>query len=132
VKNLLLDTDFLIALLRKDTEAQGLLETLIDQGNILCITHVNLWELYQGAFKSKNVEENLRDVDDLLQKFEFLEFSSRIDKFFAETFVNLDKQGLRIGVVDTLIASIAVENGMPVVTRNVDHFSKTNASILPW
>jgi len=129
---MILDTDFLIPLLRKDPTVVALLQALAEEGQSIFITHVNLWELYQGAFKSKKVEENLREVEDLIQNYEILSFSQASDKRFGELIGKLEKEGTPIGVLDTLIASIALEHNTYVVTRNVEHFAKTGVQIKTW
>ena len=42
----------------------------------------------------------------------------------AETAADLQRRGLEIGVADLWIAAAALEHGVPVVTRNSDHFNR--------
>ncbi len=129
---MILDTDFLIPLLNHDQRAIQFLEELVKTNNPIFITHINLWELYQGAFKSKKVAENLADIERIIDDFEVLPFTPAIDRRFAELFTQLERQGKQIGVMDTLIASFALEHNDAIVTRNIEHFTQTNVRIHSW
>ncbi len=129
---MILDTDFLIPLLNHDQGAIQFLEELVKTNNPIFITHINLWELYQGAFKSKKVAENLADIERVIDDFEVLPFTPAIDRRFAELFTQLERQGKQIGVMDTLIASFALEHNDAIVTKNIEHFAQTKVRIHGW
>ena len=57
-----LETDFLIALIRKDEKAIAKLRKLVENGEGLTTTPINAAELFKGAYKSKNVDKNLKIV----------------------------------------------------------------------
>ncbi|WP_121740964.1 type II toxin-antitoxin system VapC family toxin [Natronorubrum halophilum] len=44
----------------------------------------------------------------------------------------LRKQGAQIGAIDVMIAATAVEANKSVVTRNIDEFQRTRASVTPY
>ncbi|WP_137288522.1 type II toxin-antitoxin system VapC family toxin [Natronorubrum halophilum] len=44
----------------------------------------------------------------------------------------LRKQGTQIGAIDVMIAATAVEANKSVVTRNIDEFQRTRASVTPY
>lgn len=95
-------------------------------------THVTVWELYKGAYTSSKKEENLIKIKKFLHYIPILPFTDEIDINFVELLVKLEKDGYRIGAMDTLIASIALEHDLPILTRNVKHFEKTGAKIETW
>ncbi len=129
---MILDTDFFIPLLNHDQGAILFLEELVKTDNPIFITHINLWELFQGAFKSKKVAENLADIEKVIDDFEVLPFTPAIDRRFAELFTQLERQGKQIGVMDTLIASFALEHNDAIVTRNIERFTQTKVRIHSW
>jgi predicted nucleic acid-binding protein len=129
---MLLDTDFLIDLLRKNPQALERLEEFIKKPTDLYITHVTLWELYQGVYKSLKPEENLKKTEELVEFFEILPFTQSVDRRFGALVNELSKHGTPIGVMDTLIASIALENTFEIVTKNRKHFEKTGVQITEW
>ena len=129
---MILDTDFLIAIIRKDESAINFIENNINNQSELCITHVNLWELYHGVFKSDKIQENLQEVNELIEHFKIIKFTNETDIRFGKLINELRKNGKQIGVMDSLIASIALENNQKIITRNVKHFSLTGAIIESW
>ncbi len=126
------DTDFLIGLLRGRKDAINFLESLSHGPDPLQITHVTLWELYQGAYNSERVHENLQEIGELLEFFELVPFSDPVARRYGMLVILLRRQGVTIGVMDTLIACVALEIGVPVVTSNERHFRETGVTILNW
>ncbi len=129
---MILDTDFLIAVIRKDEKAIAFIENIIDGNVELYLTHVNLWELYQGVFKSDRIQENLRDVKELINYFSILDFTKETVIRFGKLINELRKDSKQIGVMDCLIASVALENNQKIITRNIKHFALTGVLIEAW
>ena len=127
---MIFDTDYLIKILRKDNETMIHLKRLLEQPDELFITHVTLWELYQGVYKSSRVEFNLKQTEELIQFFTIIPFTQAIARRFGFLLNDLRKKGTPIGVMDTLIASVALENNLPLVTTNRSHFEKTGIQII--
>ena len=129
---MLLDTDFLIALLRKNTHALQFLEDIIIETEDLWISHVNLWELFQGAYLSQKVTENLIDIEDLIGYFDIIDFSKASDKRFGKLIAELSQKGTPIGVMDTILASLALEHNKAIITRNTKHFETAGVLVRTW
>ena len=129
---MILDTDFLIAIIRKDESAIKFIENNLDTRVELFITHINLWELYQGVFKSEQIQENLKEVKELVEHFKIIDFTKETAIRFGQLINDLRKQGKQIGVMDSLIASVALENNQKIITRNIKHFELTGALIQSW
>ncbi len=129
---MLLDSDFLISILRKDPTAISKLEEIKDKSEALAISHVNLWELYKGAYKSSKPKEEIKKISTLISFFTLLKFTKKIDQEFGRLLNQLNKEGKPIGVLDTLIASIALNHNKTVVTKNVKHFKRTGVKIESW
>ena len=127
---MILDTDFLVKILRSDPKALNHLKELLQYPNELFITHVTLWELYQGVYKSSKVDYNLKQTEELIQFFMIIPFTQEIAKRFGSLLNELRKKGTPIGVMDTLIASVALEKDLPIVTYNRDHFEKTGIKLI--
>lgn len=129
---MLLDTDFLIALLRKNTHAMRFLEDIILETEELWLSHVNLWELFQGAYLSQKVMENLTDIENLVGYFDIIDFSKDSDKRFGKLIAELKQKGTPIGVMDTILASVALEYNKAIVTRNTSHFETAGVLVRTW
>ena len=132
MKYLILDTDFLIKILRNDKTAKDYLEKILSETNDFFITHVTLWELYQGVYNSSKVESNLKATEELIEYLDVLPFTQAVAKKFGFLITDLNKKGTPIGVMDTLIVSTALVYNLPLVTKNRSHFDKTGIMIMEW
>ncbi|MEW5841404.1 type II toxin-antitoxin system VapC family toxin [Nitrososphaera sp.] len=115
-----LDTDFLVAYLRKDSAAKSKLEELESMQEPLHTTMINAFELYKGAYKSTDPKRELAKVDALLDAF----FLLVLDRDPARMAGALNNGSNPVGESDLLIASIALANKQTLVTRNKKHFER--------
>jgi len=129
---MIVDTDFAIWFLKKDKKTLEKFNKLIESKVRIYTTHITAWELYKGAYMSSKKEDNVIKVKKFLKYIPILPFTQEIDERFASLHVKLEENGNRIGVMDTLIASIALEHDFPVLTRNITHFEKTGIKIESW
>ncbi|MGK9477548.1 PIN domain-containing protein [Melioribacter sp. OK-6-Me] len=115
----LIDTDILIEYLESDASEDSILEILMRRG--ICFTTViNSAELF---FNSNNqVREEA--VKRLLSALKVLGLNSRyslnISKFFNKV----------AGVREALICSVALNNKLPLVTRQVEKYSNSGIEII--
>lgn len=119
-----LETDFLVALIRKDERAIEKLKKLVESGERLTTTPINASELFKGAYMSKNVKENLKKVRGVLSRLDILDFNLAASDIYGKISSELERKGEPIGEMDTLIASIALAHNERIVTRNVKHYSR--------
>jgi tRNA(fMet)-specific endonuclease VapC len=119
-----LDTSVLVALIRKDRAALDALEAESKMGGFVSTTSVNLCELYAGAYGSRDPQRELRRVQDLVSNLGLLELDAKAAKRYGELINDAALRREPIGDFDLIIASIALENGEKLATRNVKHFSK--------
>jgi len=57
------------------------------------------------------------------------EFSKQSDKRFGSLISDLKKKSKPIGVLDTILARLALEFDGTIVTRNIKHFKLTGVAI---
>lgn len=119
-----LETDFLVALIRKDKDAIAKLRKLVESGERLATTPINAAELFKGAYRSKNIDENLRKVRGILSRLDLLDFNLAASDIYGQIASELERRGEPIGEMDALIVSIALAHNERIVTRNVKHFSR--------
>jgi predicted nucleic acid-binding protein len=119
-----LETDFIIALMRKDESALKKLQELVSKGERLSTTPITASELFRGAYSSERVDENLKKVRGILSRLDLLEFNTIASDIYGQTSSDLERKGEPIGDFDALIASIALAHNERVVTRNIKHFSR--------
>jgi len=119
-----LDTDFIIDLLRRKSDAERKLEELTSDGDRLTTTALNASELFKGAYNCSKPVQEAKNVRHLLDTLDILEFSIAASETFGKLSIDLKRNGTEIGDFDLLIASIALTHGETLLTRNVRHFSR--------
>lgn len=128
-----MDTDFLVALLRGRPEAAKKAEEYDSTGTEVSTTSMNAFEIYLGAYRSKHVEKNLKQADELLGSIRVLGLDMEASRKSSEILSQLLSRGLSIGVRDALIAGISLTNGYTLVTRNLERFKRiTGLSVEAW
>ena len=120
--NFLLDTNFIIFLLKGDLSAKQLLS--LQEAESFYLSSITVSELIHGAFKSKQQEKNLSKVDLIIKNFDILDFNLGAARVFGRLRSNLEKNGTIIGPYDLQIAAIALENSCTLVTRNLKEFTR--------
>ena len=119
-----LETDFLVALLRKEAPAISKLKELSSVGSELSITPITATELFKGAFASRN-PENVRKVEQLTLALRILAFDFFAARQAGRLLSELDKNGHKIGDFDALTGAIALRHGVTtIVSKNEKHFGK--------
>ncbi|MFX1520044.1 MAG: type II toxin-antitoxin system VapC family toxin [Promethearchaeota archaeon] len=75
MKKICLDTDFLVALLRKHPEAAEKAEEYDSIQADVSTTSMNTFEIYLGAFRSKEAKKNVKQADKLFTSMHVLELT---------------------------------------------------------
>ncbi|MBL7162992.1 MAG: type II toxin-antitoxin system VapC family toxin [Anaerolineales bacterium] len=127
--SVMLDTDHCVAVLRGSLN----IDKYVEPTTTLFVSAITVCELVYGALKSDRPEHHLGQVDLLLEGTTVLAF----DKFEARRCGilkdELRRQGLLIAEPDLQIASIALENALPLATHNQRHFARIpGLSLLDW
>jgi len=122
----ILDTDYLVALLRGDANAAAQADKIKNPKT----TIINAFELYYGADRSQNSEKSHREVNSLLRSMDVLEFEMPAVLVSAKIQAELMNAGNPVNILDVLIAGIVMINKEELLTRNVNHFNRING--LDW
>ncbi|MBI4150318.1 type II toxin-antitoxin system VapC family toxin [Candidatus Woesearchaeota archaeon] len=130
---MILDSDFLIAILRNEAAAIKKLERLEKEQKPLSTTTINAFELLKGAQLSAKKEENLKLVGELLNSLDILSFDFHASRIAAMLTQHLQQNGKTIDVMDIFIGSICVFHDESIITKNVRHFQNIpGLSIEEW
>jgi len=89
-----------------------------------------LFELETGILKSTHPQKRRGQLDALLAATTVLPFGQAAAVRAAEIRVLLDRAGTPIGPIDILIAAIALEHGITLVTHNTAEFRRVPALTL--
>ena len=118
-----LDTDLLIAILRGKQDSWKQVED-IDRESRGATTSINALEVFFGANKSERKNENLKKTNRLLERLTVFPLKLSSSRKAAEISSELSTKGESIDFRDAMIAAIAIENNLTLVTRNKSHFKR--------
>ena len=133
MRRLCLDTDYLVALLRDNPDAVRKALEIDTSGSEVVTTSMNAFEVYVGAFRSRERNRNTVQADNLLSSLKVLNLDMESLRKSGEVLSDLLDIGLRMDMRDAIIAGIALVYGCTLITRNTTHFKRvTGLSVEPW
>ena len=121
-RSLILETTFLIDLERERTKGQeGPTRHFLKRHGRwrLFITGVIAGELAAGVSLSKRTP-----WEEFIRPFRILALNADVQWEYGATYRYLQENGMLIGSNDLWIGAVGLAYGIPVVTRNVEHFGR--------
>lgn len=116
---IIIETSVLIDIEKNNNEVVSKLETLDLTENDFYIASPTYSEFYLGLLTLSN--GRLKQEKERLDKYKLLNTTKNSSKILAEIKHHVSKEGIMIPIFDLLIASIAMDAGMPLVTLD-KHF----------
>lgn len=116
---IVVDTDVLIDYFSGAEPAAKAVARLVDEDR-LAVTTLTLFELACGV----STEEQLHDLELLSQAALVVTLDSYAALRAGAVYRELRAQGKLIGVADLLIAGCCLAAGLPLLTRNREHFGR--------
>ena len=113
----IVDTDIIIDYLRR---RERTLELALQQFEC-SITAISWYELNAVSRHSPRQQHLIARIPEILP---VIPFDHRAADYAATIWRQLREIGQSVGISDTLIAGICLANGMPLLTKNVRHFSR--------
>ena len=118
----LLDTNICVFVIRK--KSQLALQRLRQHPpGVVGISTITLAELRYGADKSQDPAKNHAALNSFLAPLDDVDFDARVAEHYGNIRADLERRGLPIGALDTLIAGHAQSLGLILVTNNVSEFT---------
>lgn len=118
-----LDTDVCIDLMRGELAFEEMSCADLPRST-LWVSAVTLAELGYGIHLARTPDEERSRLAWLLEVVAVRDFDTRAAEVSGMIRARLEKQGERIGALDTLIGSHALAEGAMLMTRNVREFSR--------
>jgi tRNA(fMet)-specific endonuclease VapC len=113
----LLDTNILVAYMKKDDAVRAKIKTHLHEISLSVIT---LGELSFGAYKSDHWQHNLRLWSNVIPLFEVIPIHASLAQTYGLVKSSLQETGITIGDNDLWIAATALDYGLTLVTRDRD------------
>jgi tRNA(fMet)-specific endonuclease VapC len=117
----LLDTNTCVEYLRQRNSAVVARITATPPGDIRPCSVVKA-ELYHGAHRSQQVQQNLLKVENFLRLFVSIPFEDDAAREYGRLRTDLERRGLAIGLHDLQIAAIALVHGLTLATHDTREF----------
>ena len=121
----LLDSNICIAIL-KAGDQKVINRFLSEQPYNLSVCSIVKAELFYGACKSHNREKNLEKLSDFFRLFHSFSFNDDTANIYGDIRADLSSKGTPIGPNDLIIASIALQNSLILVTHNTREFERVS------
>lgn len=123
---LLLDTSFLIDVLRGRNRRKEQLKDLLNAGHTLSTTALNVAEIYVGM----RLHEQ-RETEVLLGQLECHELTGRAARMGGAFVSQWGQRGRTLQLPDALVAAISIENQCVLVTDNRKDFPMPEVQLYP-
>ncbi|MEI8375597.1 MAG: type II toxin-antitoxin system VapC family toxin [Planctomycetota bacterium] len=120
----LFDTNSCVDHLRRGQAANITVRLVAAAAGSVVLCSVVVAELLYGAHRSSRKQQNLSQVQLFFRQFQSLPFDDRAADEYGRIRAHLAGLGMLIGPNDLLIASIALANGLTLVTHNTREFSR--------
>jgi len=128
----LLDTDTLSLYRRAHTQVTRHAAAYIRSYGQLTFTELTRYEVLRGLIAAQTSSQ-LTAFENFCRLHRILPFDAEAARRSADIWADLRARGQPIGEVDTMIAGIALAQGLAVVSHNVNHFGRvTGLVVLDW
>ena len=122
-----------MGLLRNNQDAVLKIESLLNKGEELFTSSINLHELIKGANLSNDILKNTAKVNELMQTISILPFDRKCAVISGNISAKKEIRAKPIGQNDIFIGAVAVSYNLKLITRNKKHFeSIENLEIEEW
>lgn len=121
---MILDTTVIIDVMKKEGKAIAKVKELADNGESLFITPFSVFELFTGAARKSTYLTEKAKIQKHLEGQMIVHFDADAAEKAGEIDGQLIKSGKQIGVVDCMIAGIAILKNETVLTRNKKDFER--------
>jgi tRNA(fMet)-specific endonuclease VapC len=118
----LLDTDILSEIIKgKNVSVTARAKAYLADAGQFNTSAISVTEVIYG-FRRMGREDRIAQFEASLATVEVLPFDDAAARLAGRINADLERQGRIIGMPDVMIASIALSNGLPLVTGNVAHY----------
>ncbi len=128
----LIDTDILSYYFKGDTTVVANFKKYLKECEFIEISLITYFEIVSGLLY-KNAHKQLEIFNEFVSENIVIALTEESCRISSEIYSKLRIKGELIDDIDLLIAGIAIENEMTLVTNNVNHFGRIqNLKIENW
>ncbi len=123
---LLLDTSIIIDAINEKKHRRQFLRGLVEQGNILACCPINITEVYAGMRPKEEAQ-----TTSFLTSLNLFPITFFVARLAGELKRDFSKKGVTLSVTDSLIAAVAIEYQLALLTDNTKDFPMKNLKLHP-
>lgn len=123
MNRVLIDTDILSYFFKGDEIVIGNFKKYLQEFDLIEISLITYYEIV-GGLLAKNALKQLNVFEDFVAGNIVVPMTDKSARISAELYSSLRQTGQIIDDIDLLIAGIAIENDMTLVTNNENHFGR--------
>ena len=132
MREVLIDTDILSYFIKGNPTVSSHVSTYLDSFPLLNFSIITYYEITSGL-KFKKATKQLLLFEQFCTENKILPLTRESVQVAGDVYAETRRKGTPVDDMDLLIASIALENNLALVTNNVTHFQKIpGLSILNW
>jgi tRNA(fMet)-specific endonuclease VapC len=117
----LVDTDILSFYFKGDQKVVNKFNDYLREFDVINISIITYYEIL-GGLKFKNAERQLKEFEEFVANNTIIHISEESAKISGDIYADLRQKGITIGTSDILIAGIAIENELTLITNNERHY----------
>jgi tRNA(fMet)-specific endonuclease VapC len=117
----LVDTDILSFYFKGDSKVVAKFNDYLKEFDVINISIITYYEIL-GGLKFKNAERQIKEFEEFVSNNTIIHISEQSAKLSGDIYADLRQKGITIGTSDILIAGIAIENELTLVTNNERHY----------
>lgn len=117
----LIDTDILSFYFKGDSKVVDKFNDYLKEFDVINISIITYYEIL-GGLKFKKAEKQLKEFEEFVSNNTIIHISEQSAKLSGDIYADLRQKGITIGNSDILIAGIAIENELTLVTNNERHY----------
>jgi tRNA(fMet)-specific endonuclease VapC len=132
MKRALIDTDILSYYFKGNLKVIGRFDSYLGVFDSIEICIITYYEITSGLLAKKAFRQ-LQVFEQFVDENKIVHLSEKSSKISAELYASLRQSGNIIDDIDLLIAGVAIENELVLVTNNEKHFGRIpNLKIENW
>ncbi|MCC6836813.1 MAG: type II toxin-antitoxin system VapC family toxin [Cytophagales bacterium] len=117
----LVDTDILSFYFKGDSKVVNKFNDYLREFDVINISIITYYEIL-GGLKFKNAGRQIKEFEEFVANNTIIHISEESAKISGDIYADLRQKGITIGTSDILIAGIAIENELILITNNERHY----------
>jgi tRNA(fMet)-specific endonuclease VapC len=117
----LVDTDILSFYFKGDSKVIENFNDYLKEFDVINISIITYYEIL-GGLRFKKAEKQIKEFEEFVNNNTIIHISEESAKISGDIYADLRLKGITIGTSDILIAGIAIENELTLITNNERHY----------